>query len=81
MICELHPWVKRNGTRVYRKVEEESLLKNASKFFDVEMIQRESYSPNDFEELSGFNEVERLIALSEGRGPNMYWLVLTPRKN
>lgn len=81
VICELHPWVKKNGKRVYRKVEEENLLKNASKFFDVEMIQRESYSPNDFEELSGFNEVERLIALSEGRGPNMHWLVLTPKKN
>ena len=76
IICELHPWMKKDG-----KALQKALLSEASAFFDIELIYRESYNPNDFEELSCFNEEERLIALSEGRGPNMHWLVLTPKKN
>ncbi len=76
IICELHPWMKEDG-----KALQKALLSKASAFFDIELIYRESYNPNDFEELSCFNEEERLVALSEGRGPNMHWLVLTPKKN
>lgn len=74
IICELHPWVVENG-----KERQALLLERASKNFDIELIIRESYSPNLFPELDDLSDEERLIAVGEGRGRNMQWLVLTPK--
>ena len=76
VICELHPWVVEDGYKL-----EEALLNRASKFFDVELIQREAYTPNRFEELSDLSDEERLIAVGESRGKNMQWLVLSPKQS
>ncbi len=74
VICELHPWLAENGYE-----EEKSLLSRASQRFTVEVIQRESYNPNCFAELADLSDEERLIAVGEGRGKNMNWLILSPK--
>ena len=74
VICELHPWLVEGGSD-----EEDSLISRASFYFDCAMIRREVYRPNDFDELSEFNDEERLIAVGEGREKNMNWLVLSPK--
>ena len=76
VICELHPWVVEDGYQL-----EKALLSRASKFFDVQLIEREFYAPNRFEELRELSDEERLIAVGESRGKNMQWLVLSPKSN
>lgn len=73
LICELHPWVVDDGYQLQRK-----LIERAKKNFNVELIKRECYAPNIFPELDDLSDEERLIAVGEGRGRNMQWLVLTP---
>ena len=73
LICELHPWLVDDGYQLQRQ-----LIERAKKNFNVELIKRENYSPNIFSELDDLSDEERLIAVSEGRGKNMQWLVLTP---
>ncbi len=73
LICELHPWLVDDGYQLQRK-----LIERARKKFNVELIKRENYSPNIFSELDDLSDEERLIAVGEGRGKNMQWLVLTP---
>jgi predicted O-methyltransferase YrrM len=73
LICELHPLQVDDGYQLQRK-----LIERAAKKFNVELIKRESYSPNIFPELDDLSDEERLIAVGEGRGTNMQWLVLTP---
>ena len=74
VVCELHPWIVKAG---YEK--QKQLISKAENIFNVSMIQREAYGPNQFEELSEFSDEERLIALGEGREKNMKWLVLEPK--
>jgi len=73
LICELHPWLVDDGDQLQRK-----LIERARKKFNVELIKRETYSPNIFSELDDLSDEERLIAVGEGRRKNMQWLVLTP---
>ena len=73
LICELHPWLVDDGYQQQRK-----LIERAKKNFNVELIKRECYAPNIFPELDDLSDEERLIAVGEGRGRNMQWLVLTP---
>ena len=74
IICELHPWLVDNGDELQR-----NLLERASKKFHVELIFRETYAPNLFPEFNDLSDGERLVAVGEGRGKNMQWLVLTPK--
>ena len=74
IVCELHPTLSANGFE-----KQNMLINNAKAFFDVSMIQRESYSPNKFSELNEFTDEERLIAFGEGRENNMNWLILEPK--
>ena len=43
IVCELHPTLSANGFE-----KQNMLINNAKAFFDVSIIQRESYSPNKF---------------------------------
>ena len=74
IVCELHPTLSANGFE-----KQNILINNAKAFFDVSIIQRESYSPNKFSELNEFTDEERLIAFGEGRENNMNWLILEPK--
>ena len=74
IVCELHPTLSANGFE-----KQNMLINNAKAFFDVSIIQRESYSPNKFSELNEFTDEERLIAFGEGRNNNMNWLILEPK--
>lgn len=73
LICELHPWMVDDGYKLQKK-----LIESAKKYFNVELVKRENYSPNIFCELDDLSDEERLISVGEGRGKNMEWLVLTP---
>jgi len=75
VICELHPWLHPNGYD-----EQEKLIGDAQDTFNVSVIQRDAYNPNQFSELSDLKDEERLIAFGEGRGKNMEWLVLEPKQ-
>ena len=74
IVCELHPTLSANGFE-----KQKMLINNAKAFFDVSIIQRESYCPNKFSELNEFTDEERLIAFGEGRENNMNWLILEPK--
>ena len=74
VICELHPWLVNDGEML-----QEKLLESASSFFDVDLIKRESYNPNNFSDFDNLSDEERLIAVGEGRERNMYWMILSPR--
>ena len=74
IVCELHPALSANGLE-----KQNMLINNAKAFFDVSIIQRESYCPNKFSELNEFTDEERLIAFGEGRENNMNWLILEPK--
>ena len=74
IVCELHPTLSTDGFE-----KQNMLINNAKAFFDVSIIQRESYSPNKFSELNEFTDEERLIAFGEGRENNMNWLILEPK--
>ena len=74
IVCELHPTLSANGFE-----KQDMLINNAKAFFDVSIIQRESYCPNKFSELNEFTDEERLIAFGEGRENNMNWLILEPK--
>ena len=74
IVCELHPALSANGFE-----KQNMLINNAKAFFDVSIIQRESYCPNKFFELNEFTDEERLIAFGEGRENNMNWLILEPK--
>ena len=76
IICELHPWMREDGYEHQSK-----LLERAGIYFNIEIIDRNSYNPNKFEELFEFTDEERLIVLGEGRQKKMDWLVMTPLKN
>ena len=75
IIVELHPLNVVDGEK-----EEKRLFEKCKKFFYLSWIRRENYNPNFFKELYKFTDEERLIALGEGRGSNMRWLVLNPKK-
>lgn len=74
VVVELHPAFVENGHK-----KQESLLNEARRFFNIELIERQCYNPNEFDELRQFSDDERLLALSEGRSNNMQWLVLSPK--
>jgi hypothetical protein len=76
VICELHPWLIEKGYEL-----QNILLSTASERFDINIIKREVYRPNNYEEFDDFTDEERLIAVGEGRHKNMQWLVLKPKLN
>jgi len=74
VICELHPCLIENGDE-----RQNQLINNAKSLFDVSIIKRETYNPNQFIELDEFYDEERLLALGESRENNMKWLILKPK--
>tara|TARA_B110000003_G_C16511587_1_gene481444 strand:- start:2 stop:880 length:879 start_codon:yes stop_codon:yes gene_type:complete len=74
IVCELHPLLVNSG---YDK--QQALINNSKAFFNVSIIQRDSYCPNKFSELNEFTDDERLLAFGEGRENNMNWLILEPK--
>ena len=74
VICELHPWMVIEGD-----IFQNQLLDRASEQFDIEMIKRDSYHPNDFSEFYNLSDEERLVAVGEGRDKNMQWMILSPK--
>ena len=74
MVIELHQQFVPDGVEKTR-----ALLEAASKWFDLRMIQRRVYMPSQFEELHGFDENARLLALSESRFIWQDWVALTPK--
>ena len=74
VIVELHPRKVADGWHLQQK-----LMQDAAKFFETEILVRETYNPNMFEELSEFSDEDRLLAFSEGRKAVGLWLILTPK--
>lgn len=74
ILVELHPSFLPDGSQ-----RQAMLLKEAKRYFNIELIERQCYEPNKFKELKRFSDDERLLALSEGRSDSMQWLVLTPK--
>ena len=74
MVIELHQQLVPDGVE-----KTHALLENASKWFDLRMIQRSVYMPGQFEELHGIDENARLLALSESRFIWQDWVALTPK--
>lgn len=75
IVVELHPWLVNGG-----EGDEAELIQRASSLFDVKLMRRETYRPNDFREFDDFSDEERLVVLGEGRQKNMRWMVLTPKQ-
>lgn len=73
MIVELHDPFVPDGARL-----KSALLERASRFFDTEILRSADLQVSKFCELDRFNDTQRLLAFSEGRGGAMEWLVLTP---
>lgn len=73
IICELHPWLVKDGRR-----REQDLEERANKLFRVSFLERVAYEPNKFAELDEFSDDERLLACSEGRSKNTRWMLLDP---
>lgn len=74
MIIELHPRKIENGWS-----KQQRLMEDATRWFDTEILVRETYTPNLFKELDDFTDEERLMAFSEGRKANGIWLLLQPK--
>lgn len=76
IIIELH-----DEFVIGEKDRRKRLLDNAQKFFEIDFIERNNPTPNDYEELKGWNDDLRQLAFSEGRPCRMDWILLTPRKS
>jgi len=74
VICELHHNLVDDGF-----AREKELLERAEQYFNTRLIKRETYNPNAFSELDHLGDVQRLIAVSEGRTKNTRWLVCSPK--
>ena len=74
LIIEMHPFLIRNND-----FKNKELMKRIKKFFNIEIIKKENYTPSKFHELSKFSEDEQLLALSEGRSEKTEWLILSPK--
>lgn len=73
VLVEVHNWTE-NFMEKYEK-----FLRDASVFFDIEMIQRRDREINSIPELRSFTDDNRLLALSEHRPCLMRFLVLIPK--
>ena len=74
LIVELHDPFIANGAEL-----KADLLERASRWFDTAILKSADIQLGRFPELEQFNDTQRLLAFSEGRGRAMEWLVLTPR--
>ena len=74
LIVELHDPFVANGTELRA-----ALLDRASRGFDTAILKGADIQLSRYPELDRFNDTQRLLAFSEGRGRAMEWLVLTPR--
>lgn len=72
IVIELHPHKAKDG-----KYQREALIERAGRYFTVDFLKRSPIPVGDFDELSHFNDNERMLAFSEGRGEAGEWLVLT----
>ena len=75
IIIELHDEFIGSG-----KDRRKRLMNDAQEFFEINFIERDNPTPNDYEELKGWNDDLRQLAFSEGRPCRMDWILLTPRK-
>lgn len=66
VICELRPWLVEGG-----EMQQTKLLNRVENAFSVELIKREAYRPNRYEELNPLSDEERLVAIGEERAQNM----------
>jgi hypothetical protein len=74
LIVELHDPFVANGAEL-----KAGLLDRASRWFDIAILKSADIRLSRYPELERFNDAQRLLAFSEGRGRAMEWLVLTPR--
>ena len=74
LIVELHDPFVANGAEL-----KAGLLDRASRWFDIAILKSADIRLSRYPELERFNDTQRLLAFSEGRGRAMEWLVLTPR--
>ena len=75
LIIESHPLFIKNGFE-----REKEMLKMASKHFEIEKLNGQFVSPNEFDELKEFSDNERLLSFSENRQWAGYWFLMTPRR-
>ena len=72
IVIELHPHKINDG-----KIQRKALIERAQRYYSVELLKRFPIPVGSFEELAEFNDNERMLAFSEGRGEAGEWLVLT----
>lgn len=72
---ELHDKYFKNG-----KILKNKLIKNASNLYDISIIKQMGRNPFELAKLNGLTNDQMWLACSEGRGFNMEWLKLIPKK-
>ena len=55
------------------------MISLAEKYFEISFLERTSPNINKFNELSEWNDDDRMLAFSEGRPVRMEWVVLIPK--
>jgi predicted O-methyltransferase YrrM len=72
LVIELHPHLVADGAARCAQ-----LIERAGAHFNTEVMRQSPLPVADFPELHGFDDSERLLAFSEGRGGIGGWLILT----
>jgi len=73
MIVELHEWLIKDGTNKLK-----IFIKNAKQYFDISFLTTSSRDLSNYEELKYWNDTDRWLLCSEGRGRLMSWCILEP---
>ena len=74
VIVELHPSLVEHGLK-----KQEELISRLQKHFYVEFFQKTILPTAGFPELENLSDDKRLLALSENRAFEMWWIKLNPK--
>ena len=74
VIIELHDSFLKNFSEKRKR-----MISLAEKYFEISFLERTSPNINKFNELSEWNDDDRMLAFSEGRPVRMEWVVLIPK--
>ena len=74
VIVELHPNLIESGFR-----KQEKLITRLENYFHVKFFKKLSLLTTDFPELANLSDDKRLLALSENRAFEMWWISLNPK--
>lgn len=74
VIVEIHARYLKDGEKLKSK-----LVDRASQYFDVEFLKRADIQISKYRELEYFNDNDRMLVFSEGRGFAGEWMFLAPK--